>query len=211
VPRPIRAIFLVLAALLLAGAGPRQLLFLGDSLTEGLGVAKDAAYPAVVGAELKAKGYLDLTIVNAGISGSTTASGPGRLKWALKGGSKPFVLVLALGANDGLRGVDLKAVRENLVATVELAQTSGIPHVLLAGMMLPPSYGQPYARDFAKIFPEVAEREKVALIPFLLAGVAGDKTLNQADGIHPNAAGHKLIAQTVRRYLEPLLGEKKPR
>jgi acyl-CoA thioesterase I len=197
---------LILLVLLLVAAGPRKILFLGDSLTEGYGVPAAAAYPAVIDRELKARGYKDLVIVNAGISGSTSASGVARLKWALRSEPKPFILVLALGANDGLRGVDLSATRKNLGDTLHLAKVSGIPHALLAGMLLPPNYGKEYTAGFAAMFPAVARAEGATLIPFLLEGVAADKKLNQADGIHPTVAGHLIVAKTVLKYIEPLLG-----
>jgi acyl-CoA thioesterase-1 len=198
-------ILLVLLALSaeVALAGTR-VLFLGDSLTEGYGVAKSASYPALIDAELKKTGRTDVTIVNAGISGSTTASGVSRLRWQLKGKEKPQIMVLALGANDGLRGLDLAAARKNLKDVIELAKTSGV-RVLLAGMKIPPNYGKAYTADFEKMFPELAKAEGVELIPFLLDGVAADPKLNGPDGIHPNEKGHEIVAKTVMKYLAPML------
>jgi acyl-CoA thioesterase-1 len=187
-------------------AATRQILCLGDSLTEGYGVAKEAAYPALMEADLRSRGYKDLNVVNAGISGSTSASGAGRLKWHLKAGVVPTVLLLALGGNDGLRGVDLAAVRKNLTATIDLAKESGIKHILVAGMKMPPNYGKDYTDGYAKLFGEVAKAEGVDLLPFLLVGVAGEHGLNQADGIHPNEAGHKIVAKTVADAVAAELG-----
>ena len=127
------------------------------------------------------------------------------MKWLLKG-KAPSVLVLALGANDGLRGLDLKALRKNLAETIELAKKGGVGKIMLAGMMIPPSYGKTYADGFAHVFPDVAKAEGVTLLPFLLEHVAAEPKLNQPDGIHPNAAGHKIVAKTVTEALVPLLG-----
>jgi len=174
---------------------------LGDSLTAGYGVAQDEAWPALVNAQLRQEGYA-YRVVNAGVSGDTTAGGLRRVDWALRAG--PEVTIVALGANDGLRGLPLDPMRANLVALVERLSARGV-RVLLAGMRLPPNYGDEYSRAFAAVFPGVAREEGVALMPFLLDGVAGDARLNQADGIHPNAAGHRVIAARVWPYLRPLL------
>lgn len=187
-------------------APARKILFLGDSLTEGYGVAMAAAYPALIEEELKARGYLGLQVVNASISGSTSASASGRLRWTLKSPPKPAILVLALGANDGLRGVDPQATRKNLLAAVNEAQAAGIPHIIVAGMQIPTNYGKIYGDAFAAVFPDVAKTTGSTLLPFLLVGVAGERALNQNDGIHPNEAGHKILAQTVLKTLLPILG-----
>lgn len=181
-----------------------KVVFVGDSLTEGYGVAKDAAYPSIIEAGLKARGVEDVIIVNAGVSGSTTASGTSRLKWHLNGKPKPSILVLALGANDGLRGLDVKAARKNLAGTMDLAKANGM-RILLAGMQMPPNYGKEYAASFKAMFEDLAKEYDATLIPFLLEGVAADPTLNIADGIHPNEKGQKILAQTVLKYLEPFL------
>ena len=179
-----------------------EVLVLGDSLTEGYGVAKDDAYPEVLEQLLKKSGHPDVTVVNAGISGSTSASGPSRMKWELK--RKPDILILALGANDGLRGLKPGETEKNLRAVIELAKKNGI-QVLLAGMLAPPNYGKRYSEEFKKIYTDLARSEHVRLIPFLLAKVAGVPALNQSDGIHPNKKGHEIVAHTVLKYLEPLL------
>jgi len=184
-----------------APAAPRVVVALGDSLTAGLGVAPDEAYPAVLEARLREAGF-DYRVVNAGISGDTSAGGLRRLDWVLR--SRPDVAIVALGANDGLRGLPVAALRDNLSAIVDRMREWGV-RVLLVGMRLPPNYGDAYAREFADAFRVVARRTAVAFMPFLLEGVAAQPTLNQADGIHPNAAGHRAIADHVWIALRPLL------
>jgi acyl-CoA thioesterase-1 len=174
---------------------------LGDSLSAGLGVAADEAFPARLQARLRADGY-DYRVVNAGVSGDTTAGGLRRVDWVLR--AKPDVVVVALGANDGLRGLSPQAMRANLEAIVGRLQAAGA-RVLLAGMRLPPNYGADYTKEFEAVFPEVARRAKVPLMPFLLDGIAADPRLNQPDGIHPTAAGQQLIADRLWPYLRPLL------
>jgi len=174
---------------------------LGDSLSAGLGVAADEAFPARLQARLRADGY-DYRVVNAGVSGDTTAGGLRRVDWVLR--AKPDVVVVALGANDGLRGLSPQAMRANLEAIVGRLQAAGA-RVLLAGMRLPPNYGADYTKEFEAVFPEVARRAKVPLMPFLLDGVAADPRLNQPDGIHPTAAGQQLIADRLWPHLRSLL------
>jgi len=174
---------------------------LGDSLTAGLGVASDEAFPARLQIRLRREGY-DYRVVNAGVSGDTTAGGLRRVDWVLR--AKPDVVVVALGANDGLRGQPPAEMRDNLEAIIARLQASGA-QVLLAGMRMPPNYGAEYTRDFAAVFPEVARRTGVALMPFLLDGVAADPRLLQPDGLHPSAAGHQIIADRLWPHLPPLL------
>lgn len=176
-------------------------LCLGDSLTEGYQLDREDAYPFVLEQKLKSK-YPDLKVINGGVSGATTASGLKRLSWYVK--VKPDILVLALGANDGLRGMDLKESEKNLSAIIEKAQMDNIK-VLLVGMKMPTNYGEPYRSNFQKLFPALAKKYKVSLVPFLLEGVGGNPKLNIADGIHPNPEGHKVMAQTVQKVLETLL------
>jgi acyl-CoA thioesterase I len=200
-----------LAALLLlllsapCAAGGVKVLLLGDSLTEGYGVAEEATYAAHLETRLKALGRTDVTLRNAGIGGSTSASGLSRLRWHLKETPPPSVLLLALGANDGLRGADTAEIKKNLRAVIRLARDNRMK-VLLAGMRLPPNYGRDYAARFEAVYAELAREEKVPLIPFLLAGVAADPDLNLPDGIHPNEEGYPIVAGTVLRHLLPLLG-----
>ncbi len=174
---------------------------LGDSITAGLGVAADEAFPARLEARLRAEGYA-YRVVNAGVSGDTTAGGLRRVDWALR--SSPEVVIVALGANDGLRGQSPQAIRANLEEIVARFQAAGA-RVLLVGMRLPPNYGAEYTKEFEAVFPAVARRAKITLMPFLLDGVAADSRLNQADGIHPTAAGQQMIADRLWPYLRPLL------
>jgi acyl-CoA thioesterase-1 len=174
---------------------------LGDSLTAGFGVAADEAFPARLEARLRTEGYA-YRVVNAGVSGDTTSGGLRRVDWALR--TSPEVVIVALGANDGLRGQSPQATRANLEEIVARLQAAGA-RVLLAGMRLPPNYGGDYTKEFEAVFPAVARRAKVSLMPFLLDGVAGIPRLNQADGIHPTAAGHQVIADHLWPYLRPLL------
>lgn len=184
----------------LPGAG-RVVVALGDSLTAGLGVAPEEAWPALVENRLREEGY-PYRVVNAGVSGDTTAGGLRRVDWVLR--ADPEVAVVALGANDGLRGLPVDQMRSNLATIVERLSEKGA-RVLLAGMRVPPNYGPDYGRAFAAVYPEVARLRHVPLMPFLLDGVAADPRLNQADGLHPNAAGHRVIAERVWPLLRPLL------
>lgn len=176
--------------------------FLGDSLTAGLGLNEDEAYPAVVERELRKEGQ-DVRILNAGVSGDTTAGGLSRLGWLL--GQKPGVVVVALGANDGLRALPLEQTEKNLREIIRRSKETGA-RVLLLGMRIPPNYG-PYADDFAAMYPRLAEEMEVPLVPFLLEGVGGDRALNQADGIHPTAEGQEIMAKTVTPYLKEVIGQ----
>lgn len=180
---------------------PKKIVFLGDSLTAGYGVAKEEAFPARLEEKFKKSGKT-VQVINAGISGSTSASGVSRLKWLLK--NKPDILVLALGANDGLRGFKLEATKQNLEQMIELARENKLK-VVLAGMQLPLNYGDDYRNQFQQMYKELAKKYKVELIPFLLEGVGGETNLNLSDGIHPNAKGHEKIAETVYQHLKGLL------
>jgi acyl-CoA thioesterase I len=183
----------------LAPARPR-IVALGDSLTAGLGLQTASAYPALLEQRLKESG-LDFEVVNAGISGDTSAGGLERLDWALGGDVR--ILIVALGANDGLRGLPLDQMRRNLSQIIERAQARGIT-VVLAGMEAPPNYGRDYIAGFHKVYPELAARYRVAFVPFLLQDVAGNASLNQRDGIHPTTEGARLVAENVWRVLKPL-------
>ncbi|MBX2995187.1 MAG: arylesterase [Bdellovibrionaceae bacterium] len=193
--RPLSFFSLFLSLLLptLVWSAPKKLVILGDSLSEGYGVSREAAFPALLEKKIKADGK-DWTVINAGISGSTSASAVSRLKWQLK--AKPDLIVVALGANDGLRGLKTEELEKNLSAAIEAIQKEKIP-VILAGMMMPPNYTKDYADKFAAVYPRVAKKYKIKLIPFLLDKVAGETALNQADGIHPNEKGHVIVADTV--------------
>ncbi len=179
-------------------------MLLGDSLTAGYGLPANLAFPAKLGTALAAAG-LAVEIVNAGVSGDTSAGGLARLDWAM-GPKAPEFAFVALGANDGLRGLDVGAMERNLDAIVAKLVARGAK-VMLAGMKAPPNMGSEYAAAFAAVYPRVAQRHAAALYPFFLEGVAAVPDLNQADGIHPNAAGvEKIVAQLVPA-LRPFLAK----
>jgi acyl-CoA thioesterase-1 len=190
------------------GAGVTKVLLLGDSLTEGQGVPEDATYAANIERALKAMGRTDIILRNAGIGGSTSASGLSRLRWHMRETPRPEILVLALGPNDGLRGLDVEAMKKNLRAVIKLAAENKIK-VLLAGMKIPPNYGKNYTARFEAVFWELSREERVPLIPFLLEGVAANPKLNLPDGIHPNEEGYKIVGATVLKHLLPLLEKKR--
>ena len=175
-----------------------RIIFLGDSITAGLGVESENAYPSLVDMMLKEKGIENFKITNGSISGSTTAGALSRLRWFLK--VKPDILVLALGANDGLRGLSTSEMAQNLDKTIALAKENDI-RVILAGMEIPPNYGPDYSKAFREVFVFLADKHHLPFIPFLLKDVAGNPSLNQADGIHPSRAGHRIIAGTVLPYI----------
>jgi acyl-CoA thioesterase-1 len=183
-----------------AAEGP-LVVFLGDSLTAGYGLDAEQAFPAVVGATLASEGR-PVRVVNAGVSGDTSAGGLARLEWLLQ--QKPDVLVVGLGANDGLRGQPPEATEANLVEIVRRAKGSG-SKVLLLGMKIPPSYGPSYARRFERLYDRVADATDVPLMPFLLDGVAAKPELNLPDGIHPNAEGHRVVAGNLAPYVRDLV------
>lgn len=179
-----------------------RILVLGDSLTEGYGVSAQQAFPSLLEKKLNLEFSSDKNntyeIINAGISGSTSSGGVSRIEWLLK--SKPDFLILALGGNDGLRGVPVEETKNNLEKIILAAKSKDIP-TLLAGMKMPPNYGIEYTREFSKLFEDLANQEDVPLIPFLLEGVGGNPAMNLPDRIHPNPAGHQKIAQTVYQNL----------
>ena len=183
--------------------GNHLVVFLGTSLTAGLGLDPGEAYPAVIQRRLDSL-HLPWRAVNAGVSGETSAGALTRLDWVLA--SRPAILVLETGANDGLRGMDVDSTRANLEAIVRRARAAvpGI-RIVLAGMAVPTNLGPRYEAEFRGVFPGVAARERVALIPFLLQGVGGVASLNQADGIHPTAAGQRIVAENVWRVLGPMV------
>lgn len=185
--------------------GQLHVLFMGDSLTEGYGVTREKAFPSLVKEKLES-GAVDfpVKITNGSISGSTSANAPTRLQWFLK--SKPDILILALGANDGLRGIDVTASSQNLAQTIELARKNNV-RVILTGMLMPPNYGEDYRQKFEGMYKKLKEKYDLDFIPFLLEGVAGNKAYNQADGIHPNEAGHSIMADNVLKVLVPILKE----
>jgi len=177
----------------------QSILFLGDSLTEGLGVNKEDAFPNLVKELFKKEQNKNITIINGGVSGSTSSDGLARLKWYLK--TKPSIVFLALGANDGLRGLNLTQSQINLEEIIEYAQNAKAK-VLLAGMLIPPNYGPDYAKEFKQMYQNLKNKYNLKIMPFLLEDVAGVKELNQRDGIHPNEQGHKQVAQNVYEFLK---------
>ena len=181
----------------------KMILFYGDSLTAGYGLSTEDAFPAIVEEKLNKKGK-PTKVVNAGLSGETSAGGLNRLDWVLK---QPIdVFVLELGANDGLRGLPLDQTQKNLQAIIDKVKTKyPKAKIVIAGMLVPPNMGPDYTASFRKIFPELAKKNKATLIPFLLQDVAGNEKLNIADGIHPNVEGHKIVADNVLKVIEPLL------
>src|SRR5262245_38630393 len=181
-------------------ARPR-IVALGDSLTAGLGLDAASAYPALLQARLTADGF-DYDVVNAGVSGDTSAGGLSRLEWALDGDVR--VLVVALGGNDGLRALPPDELKGNLAAIIEKAQARHIT-VVLAGMEAPPNFGRDYVVRFHRVYPELASQYHLPFVPFLLEGVAGSETLNQRDGIHPTEEGAKIVADNIWTVLRPIV------
>lgn len=183
-------------------AGDRPtVVFLGDSLTAGYQLAEEQAWPALVAERLAEEG-LPIRAVNAGVSGDTSAGGLARLDWVLR--AEPDVVVVELGANDALRGQDLASTESNLRRIVERLREEGVA-VLLVGLQIPPNYGPDYAQRFTALFPRLAAEYDLPLVPFLLERVAGETSLNLGDRIHPNAEGHRIIAETVAPHLRPLV------
>ena len=183
---------------------PRIVAF-GDSLTAGLGVALEDAYPAQLQRRLEQQG-VPYRVINAGVSGDTTAGGLRRVDWALK--SRPTILILELGANDGLRGLNPGETKANLERIIQRCQQASVT-VVLAGMKLPPNYGADYTKSFEAVYPALAKQYRLMLIPFFLDGVAGSPSLNQADGIHPTGEGYRIIADKVLETVKPLLNGRK--
>jgi acyl-CoA thioesterase-1 len=192
-----------LAAFSRAGDSPARIVVLGDSLAAGYGVTPEEAWPARIQSRIDTA-QLPYTVVNAGVSGDTTAGGVRRIDWLLR---QPIdILILELGGNDGLRGIPPTATRSNLLGIVRKTRgKSPQTRIVLAGMQMPPSMGRDYSEAFQKVFPEVAQAERLALVPHLLESVGGVPELNQPDLIHPTPAGHELIASNVWQILSPLL------
>ena len=187
----------------MAAPAPRVILFLGDSITAGYGLDLDQAFPALIQEKIDAKSW-KFKVVNAGQSGDTSAGGLNRLDWLLK--NRVDILILELGANDGLRGLPAETTRKNLQAIID--RTKGkYPEakVIVAGMKVPPNMGGDYGRKFEAVFADLAKKNKAVLIPFVLEGVGGSRELNLADGIHPTAKGHEIVAANVWKVLEPVL------
>jgi acyl-CoA thioesterase-1 len=178
-----------------------RIVFLGDSLTAGYGLAKEEAVPSLIQARLQASGY-PYEVINAGVSGDTSAGGLSRLDWSLEGDVR--ILVIELGGNDGLRGLPVASMKRNLTEVITRAQARGIK-VVLTGMEAPPNFGAAYTNEFRQVYHDLAKAHDVTFMPFYLDGVAGIPSLNIADGMHPNAEGSRIIERAVWRTLEPLL------
>jgi acyl-CoA thioesterase-1 len=184
-------------------AKTKTVVFFGNSLTAGYGLSPAEAFPALIQARIDSLG-LPYTVVNAGVSGETSSGGASRIDWVLR--QVPDVFVLELGANDGLRGIPVAETRKNLQAIIDKVKAKNpTAKLILAGMQLPPNMGQTYSSGFRDLFPELAKRNDMTLIPFLLEGVGGEAKLNQQDGIHPTAEGARIVAQNVWQVLQPLL------
>jgi len=181
----------------------KTILFFGDSLSAGYGLAPEEAFPALVEKQLVKKGK-NCKVINAGLSGETTAGGLSRIDWILR---QPIdVFVLELGGNDGLRGLPVEQTKKNLQAIIDKVKAKNPSvKIIVAGMQAPPNMGATYTTEFKQVFPEVAKSNKATLMPFLLEGVAGNEKLNQSDGIHPNAEGHKIVANNLTKIITPLL------
>lgn len=181
----------------------KTILFFGNSLTAGYGLDTNESFPSLIQNRLDSLD-LNYTVINAGLSGETTAAGKNRLGWVLK--QKVDIFVLELGANDGLRGIPLDETRSNLQTIIDVVRDKNAEtKIILAGMQIPPNMGQGYTREFRTIFPDLAEKNDLQLIPFLLDGVAGKPELNLPDGIHPTAEGQKIVTNNVWAVLEELL------
>lgn len=198
-----KAIIIAMALLFQSSTTVPTILFYGDSLTAGYGLSTEEAFPALIEKELS-KSTKPAKVINAGLSGETSAGGLGRIDWVLR---QPMdVFVLELGANDGLRGLPIEQTRKNLQSIIDKVKTK-YPNVkiVLAGMMVPPNMGKAYSDEFKNIYPDLAKKNNATLIPFLLDGVAGNEKLNQADGIHPNVEGHKIVAKNIVPVFTKLL------
>jgi len=182
---------------------PRIVVCLGDSLTAGYGLDQAQAYPSLLQKNIDAQGWR-FKVVNAGLSGETTAGGLRRLDWVLR--QRVDVLIVALGGNDALRGIPLETTRQNLDQILTRARTKYPDvHLIIAGMLIPPNWGREYFNGFRGIFPQLAKKHHAELIPFLLEGVGGKPELNFPDGIHPTAEGHRIVAANVWKVVEPVL------
>lgn len=180
----------------------KKLVVIGDSITEGYGVSKEAAYPALLEKKLHAAGKTEWTVINSGVSGSTTASAISRMKWLFK--TKPDAVLLFLGANDGLRGLKVAASEKNLAEAIEYANSQKV-RIILGGLYMPPNYGQDYTGQFKKMYETLANKYKLTFIPFVLDKVGGNPKYNLADNIHPNEEGHKIIADNIFQVLKEAL------
>jgi len=199
----VKTLIFIAFFVLLQPKSPQTILFFGDSLTAGYGLSAEEAFPALIEKELNKKGTR-AKVINAGLSGETSAGGLSRIDWLLR---QPIqIFVLELGANDGLRGLPLDQTRQNLQAIIDKVKVKNPKvKIVLAGMMVPPNMGKQYTSEFKSIYPDLAKKNNATLIPFLLDGVGGIEKLNQSDGIHPNVEGHKIVAKNIAPVIEKLL------
>jgi len=204
-------VVIALSAFLLAGAevtdhnDPRRVIIFGDSITAGYGLDQDQAFPAILQEKVEELD-LDVEVINAGVSGETSAGGLRRIDWVLQ--RELDVFVLELGGNDGLRGIDPEVTKQNLQQIMDKVWASyPDSRIILAGMEAPPNMGDSYTSRFRQIFSELAESNNVIFMPFILEDVGGEPELNQSDGIHPTAEGHEIIAENLWEYLRPVLDE----
>jgi acyl-CoA thioesterase I len=198
-----KVLFIACALFFQASTTPKVILFYGDSLTAGYGLSPEEAFPALVEKKLN-KTEKKVKVVNAGLSGETSAGGLSRIDWILR---QPVdIFVLELGANDGLRGLPVDQTRKNLQGIIDKVKAK-YPNckIVLAGMMVPPNMGKEYTEDFKRVYPDLASKNKATLIPFILDSVGGIEKLNQPDGIHPNAEGHQIISNKIAPVFEKLL------
>ncbi len=196
-------VFILIPVFLSAQENPKRVLIFGDSITAGYGIDKENAYPALIQEKVDSLGW-NFNIINAGSSGETSAGGARRIDWMMR--QHIDVLILELGGNDGLRGVDLTDTKKNLQTIIDKVEEKyPTAEIILAGMQVPPNLGLEYTAEFMEIYPELAKTNGVRLIPFLLKDVGGEDDLNLSDGIHPNEEGHKILADTVWDTLKPIL------
>jgi acyl-CoA thioesterase-1 len=198
----VKNLLIIALALIFQGSAPKTILFFGDSLTAGYGLSTDEAFPALVEKKFVKNGKPS-KVVNAGVSGETSAGGVSRIDWILR---QPIdIFILELGANDGLRGLPLDQTQKNLQTIIDKVKGKyPKAKIVIAGMMVPPNLGQDYTTRFQKIYPDLAKKNNATLIPFLLQNVAGNEKLNLADGIHPNPEGHKIVADNVYKVINSL-------
>lgn len=202
----LRSLLCLYIALLCSFSSPKEkktIIFFGDSLTAGMGLSKEQAFPSIIESLLIEKGN-DVEVINAGLSGETSAGGLSRVDWILR---KPVdIFVLELGSNDALRGLPLDQTKQNLQGIIDKVRKKyPQTEIIIAGMMAPPNLGSQYTKEFRDVFASIAQENELILIPFLLLDVAGHADLNLPDGIHPNIEGHKIVANTILKYFDQLL------
>lgn len=199
--------FLMLFPALVYSKEKAVVLAFGDSLTAGYGVKEEESYPSRLQVKISSAGFPH-KVVNAGVNGDTTAGGVRRIRWLMK--HEPEIVILALGANDGLRGLSVAEMRKNLETMIDICREHNA-RILLAGMKALPNYGEDYMREFETVFPELAKKHNLNYLPFLLEGVAGEREHTQPDGLHPLASGYKIVSELIWEQLEPMLAANRRR